>query len=133
MGGGGAPDELPAWAKKRLLPEERVYFYGAAPGGGCFGGGQPNSWLVVTDSRVLGLSQAPRGGCLGGTKDDSVDIPLQHVSSVKVSSEGGCLSSRRGVLVVSSGTATCTFGIGEQQSTGAASVIHEALRRREHP
>lgn len=99
--------QVPSQIGNMLLPDERVYFYGT--GQSCLGGSK--SFVAVTDTRVIGAAEEP-GGCLGMKKVATVDIPLEHVSSVKTSSSG-CLFSKVGTVVVSSGTAASVFSAGK--------------------
>lgn len=113
---------VPTQVTSKLLSDEKVYFYGA--GSGCLGGAK--SYIVVTDSRVLGSAIIP-GGCFGGKNVSTVDIPLEHISSTRTGTTGGCLGLFASQTVdVSSGTATSTFSTNDAQR--AASIIQQVLR-----
>jgi hypothetical protein len=114
---------LPAEIVNMLVADEKVYYYGT--GSGCLGLG-PKSYIVVTDSRVLGSAIQP-GGCIGGGSTATVDIPLEHVSSTKTGTTGGCFGLFGTQTVeVASGTATNAFSTPNVQQ--AATVIQHALR-----
>jgi hypothetical protein len=85
-------DRLPADVAGRLLSGEPVFFY-AVGSGGCLSGGK--EWFALTDRRVLMT-----------TKDNqsrgTVDIPIEHVAAVSSFVEAGCLSGKRGAIVVTS-------------------------------
>lgn len=115
--------QVPGQIGNMLLSDERVYFYGT--GQSCLGGSK--SFIAVTDTRVIGAAEEP-GGCLGMKKAVTVDIPLEHVSSVKTSSSG-CLFSKVGTVVVSSGTANNVFSAGKpEDAQRAATIIQQAMR-----
>jgi hypothetical protein len=113
---------VPANVQSVLQADEKVYYYGS--GSGCFGGG--SSYVVVTDERVVGSAIQP-GGCLGGSKTGTVSLPLEHVSSVRTATTGGCLGiGGTQTVVVASGTASNVFSTGDAQQ--AANVIQQAMR-----
>lgn len=115
--------QIPNQITNMLLDDERVYFYGT--GKSCLGGSK--SFVVVTESRVIGSAEEP-GGCLGMKKAETVDIPLEHVSSVRTSASG-CLFSKVGTVVVSSGTAHNVFSAGKpEDAQRAATIIQQAMR-----
>lgn len=111
---------VPEDAESMLLPNEKVYYYGS--GSGCLGGSK--SYIVVTDSRVVGTAIEP-SGCLGGGKTSTVDIPLEHISSTRTETTGGCLGLfSTQTVVVSSGTADNAFATSDARE--AARVIQQA-------
>jgi hypothetical protein len=115
--------QVPAQIASSLLPEERVYFYGT--GKSCLAGSK--SYVAVTESRVMGSAEQP-GGCLGMKQAETVDIPLEHVSSVRTSSSG-CLFWKTGTVVVSSGTANNVFSAGKpEDAQRAAAILQQAMR-----
>jgi hypothetical protein len=110
-------DTLPSELQLLLLDEEKVYFYGS--GKGCLGG--KKSFIMVTDNRVHG-SSVEKGS------RETLDIPIEHISSVRVTA-GGCLFSKTGSVAVSSGTATNSFAAGKpDDAQRAATIIQAAMR-----
>jgi hypothetical protein len=113
---------VPANALALVDQDEKVYFYGS--GKGCLGGG--SSFVLVTNERVVGSAIKP-GGCLGGSSTGTVNLPLEHISSIQTSSTGGCLGiGSTQTVVVASGTAENVFSTSNAQQ--AASLIQQAMR-----
>lgn len=110
-------DSVPETARQLLVPGEKVYFYGSSRG--CVLG--PSSYVMVTDTRALGQD-------MSGGRTSIVDIPLSHVSSVRVAMSGGCMQSTSTVQL-SSGTATNAFGVRSmEEAHRAANIIQQAMR-----
>lgn len=116
--------EVPTQVVNSLLEEERIYYFGSAKS--CLGGSK--TFIAITDQRVFGMAEQP-GGCLGRKNLATVDIPLEHVSSVRTASGGCLLAPRTGQVIVSSGTANNPFRVGSTDSAQrAVSVLQQAMR-----
>jgi hypothetical protein len=112
--------------RNRLLPDEKVLYY--ASGGGCLRG--PRTYFLITDARCM-LSAVRKSGCLGmGASTAALDIPLEHVTSVRTETSG-CLFNRSGVVSVSSGSATESVVLTTPKSAEEASIaLQNILRER---
>ncbi|MCC7291934.1 MAG: hypothetical protein IT449_07730 [Phycisphaerales bacterium] len=114
--------QVPSQIASMLLSEERVYFYGS--GKGCLS--RTKSFITITDSRVIGAVELP-GGCVSRKQVATVAIPLEHISSVKTASSG-CLFSKVGTVVVSSGTANNVFQVGRpSDAQRATTMLQQAM------
>lgn len=111
---------LPVHVQQTLLPHEAVFFYAA--GGGCLSSG---SYLLVSNLRVTGVGMTEKNVYA------QCAIPLEHVSAVRVSSDG-CLASTKAVWITSSGGAgTGTrFKVKGDVAQQAANIIQMALQLR---
>jgi hypothetical protein len=96
-------EQVPTTITSRLLAGEPVYYYSAGSGG-CLPGMGPKEWFALTNRRVL--MTRSESGMLGMRKmTGTIDIPLEHVSSVGSVVVKGCLGTSGAILVQSTGAA----------------------------
>ena len=122
-------ETLPPAIQKKLLPDEPAYAYVSVPSG-C--GSSPSS-LLVTDTRVIveGIDSARRSGC-GSPAIRSLEIPIDHVSSVSEETVGTGCGSSKGVGI-SSGSAMEKVRVRNKKELEGALRIIQALLRAAHP
>jgi hypothetical protein len=99
---------LPSDVRSKLLGDEHAYYFLQGKSGCLSGltagrsGGSSSLYFLLTDSRVILRGEHREGRRV--KKVSATEIPLEHVSSLSLDHEKGCLS-RQDMIVVRSGTA----------------------------
>ncbi len=122
-----ASASLPAYVRQQLLPNEPAFAY-VSNAGGC---NSAKTSLLVTDSRVIlkgiDVTKPGQGGCAGAPT--SVEIPLDHVSSVAEEKVGSGCGANSG-LAIGSGSARLAVRAGGKELEGAARILQALIRAR---
>lgn len=105
------------------MGNEQVLYY--ASGGGCLSGGR--SYFLLTDSRAM-VTAMQKSGCLGiGGSTRALDIPLEHITSTGTE-KSGCIF-KRGIVTLSSGTATESVMLSKPKDADEASMTLQRILR----